>query len=390
MPLANYAVSTANSKGRLYEIEQAHDRNPFARDKARIIHSAAFRCLQGKTQVFGHRFLHEKHRTRLTHSLEVAQVARSIAASLDLNEDLAETLALAHDIGHAPFGHSGQDTLDELLKDHGGFEHNMQTLRIGTELESTYLEHDGLNLTYETLEGMLKHCTAERAKQLSEDDNPFYELLGRRFIEGKSPSLESQIVDFSDAIAYLHADMEDAIHLGLITPKQMSDRSPKFSKFWARAQMDYFDFNADDPKLIHEVIRNMMRQSIMDLVENSRLAIESSGIQTLDDVRNSQPLITFGINETREHKILKEVSRDLIYNHPSVIAERVDSIGKLRQVFDAYITNPDLIRGFDSHDKRDVHRQAADAIVGLTDGDIDIELIRIQAAKPTAVRKPKR
>jgi dGTPase len=377
MPLASYAVSQQNSRGRLYDIDGAHDRNPFARDKSRIIHSAAFRCLQGKTQVFGHRFLHEKHRTRLTHSMEVAQVARAVANGLDLNEDLAETLALAHDIGHAPFGHAGQDTLNELMKDHGGFEHNMQTLRLGAELDQSYLEHDGLNLTYETLEGMLKHCTPERAKALSEHDNPFYELLGRRFLDSQSPSLEAQVVDFSDAIAYLHADIEDAIRLGLLTPKQMSDRSPKFSRYWAKAQREHFEFESDEPRLIHSVIRKMMSQSILDLIENSRLTIESSGVSTLDDVRKSPPLIQFSSNEQREHAVLKEVSRDLIYNHHSVLNERVENIGKLREVFYSYVANPHLIRGYDDHSKLGIHRQAADAIVHLTDTDVDVELARI-------------
>ena len=377
MKLASYAVQEKNSKGRIYQTKDSHDRDPFERDKTRILHSSAFRRLQYKTQVFAN---HEgdNFRTRLTHSLEVAQIAKSIAKSLDLNEGLAETVALAHDLGHAPFGHTGQDVLNELMKKHNGFEHNFQTLRIGYELESPYILHDGLNLTYETLEGMLKHCSERRARAMTQSDCGFMNDMGQRFLDKKSPSLEAQVVDWADAIAYLHADMEDAINIGILDPKEVSKISPKFAKTWARCQIENCDLDPQDKRIVHQTIREMMSHSIQDLIEYAKTNIKESGIASLEDVRNQAPLVGFSPSEKREHLTLKKMSRDLIYEHPAVKDQRQGQIKMLQTLFAVYEQYPDRMEGFNPADRRDKYRQITDAIASLTDRGVQRELEKNQ------------
>ena len=381
MSLAPYAVQDSNTKGRQYPTSDSHDRDQFQRDKTRILHSSAFRRLQYKTQVFTND-TGDNFRTRLTHSLEVAQVASSVAKALNVNDTLAETLALAHDLGHAPFGHTGQDTLDELMKSQGGFEHNMQTMRIGSELESPYVEHQGLNLMYETLEGMLKHCSDRRARDLMQSGDSFLGDIGRRFLDKKSPTLESQIVDWSDAIAYLHADMEDAINMKILDPKDMGRHSPKFNKHWAKAQVMHPHVDEMDQRIIHQTIRSMMSASIQDLIEESKKNIELSGVKTLEDVRNARELIGFRDREKREHLNLKKVSKQLIYDHPLVAQQRLGQSEKMEALFRAYEQHPEIIPGFDASDARGKDRQNADCIAALTDRGIDRELDRARELLP--------
>lgn len=388
MSLAPYAVQDSNTKGRLYTAPDSHDRDQFQRDKTRILHSSAFRRLQYKTQVFTND-TGDNFRTRLTHSLEVAQVASSVAKALNLNDTLAETLALAHDLGHAPFGHTGQDTLDELMKAQGGFEHNMQTMRIGCELESPYVEHQGLNLMYETLEGMLKHCSDRRARELIQSNDDFLVDIGQRFLDKKSPTLESQIVDWSDAIAYLHADMEDAINMKILDPKDMGKHSPKFNKHWANAQVMHPQVDALDPRIIHQTIRSMMSASIQDLIEESKKTIELSGVKTLEDVRNSRELIGFSEREKREHLNLKKVSKQLIYDHPLVAQQRVGQAEKMEALFRAYEQHPELIPGFSAADVRGKDRQNADCIAALTDRGVDRELDKVRELLPNFFKEKK-
>lgn len=381
MSLAPYAVQESNTKGRLFPAIESHDRDPFERDRTRILHSSAFRRLQYKTQVFTND-TGDNFRTRLTHSLEVAQVARSVAKALDLNEILAETLALAHDLGHAPFGHTGQDVLDELMKPQGGFEHNMQTMRIGCELESPYVEHQGLNLMYETLEGMLKHCSDRRARDLVQSGDDFLVSIGQRFLDKKSPTLESQIVDWSDAIAYLHADMEDAINMGILNPHEMSKHSPKFMKHWANAQVMHPSIDELDQRIIHQTIRSMMSSAILDLITESKKAILESGVKTLEDVRNAGELIQFSPSEKRDHLTFKKVSKQLIYDHPDVSIQREGQAERLEAVFRAYEQHPDAMLSFDPSDVRGKERQAADNIAALTDRGVDREFERLSALLP--------
>lgn len=380
--LASYAVQKTNSKGRLHEIEDAFDRNDFERDKSRIIHTQSFRRLQGKTQVFENSN-GDDFRTRITHSIEVADVASSIARQLNLNESLAEIIALAHDLGHAPYGHLGQDVLEDLMKEHGGFEHNWQTLRIAIELESPYSGHKGLNLTYETLEGMLKHCSNERALEMIDSDNKFLNFLGKRFIQRQSPSLEAQIVDRADSVAYLHADMEDAINMLRITPDAIADMSPKFSQFWAKAQAEGIRLKLDENMTITRTIKAMMTSSIRDLVETSRENIERSGVKTLDDVRNADALIAFSPKEATEHKLLKKMSDKLIYNHNYVASQRARQQKSLESIFSIYESDPNLIKNFDS--SQDKYRQIADAIASLTDRGVTRELNRLKDARSLSV-----
>lgn len=384
MSIAPYAVQENNSLGREYYTEEASDRDPFERDRTRILHSAAFRRLQYKTQVFAN---HEgdNFRTRLTHSLEVAQIARSVARALNLNENLAETLALAHDLGHAPFGHQGQDILDDLMRNEGGFEHNFQTLRIGIELESPYPTHPGLNLNYETLEGMLKHCTDSRARALADSGEGFLSSLGQRFLNRQSPSLEAQVVDWADSIAYLHADMEDAINMDVLDPFEMMNLSPKFSLHWAKAQMENIHIKSDDPRIIGQTIRNMMAKSIQALIENSAQLIAESGVKTLDDVRNSPPLVQFSSYEKKAHMDLKKASRILIYEHPTVAAQREGQAEKIKMLFNAYQQHPEAIETFSPADGRSKARQVCDAICELTDRGVDRELARMHKIAPDIV-----
>lgn len=376
MGLASYAVQESNSFGRMYETNESHDRDPFERDKTRILHSSAFRRLQYKTQVFAND-AGDNFRTRLTHSLEVAQIARSVARALDLNETLVETLALAHDLGHAPFGHPGQDVLDEMMAEYGGFEHNMQTLRVGCELESPYTTHQGLNLLYETMEGMLKHCTPERAQALVDSGDEFLGKIGQRFLDGKSPTLESQVVDWCDAIAYIHADMEDAINMGILDPSEMGKSSPKFFKHWAKAQISNPEMDEKDPRMIHQAIRSMMSASIKDLIEESKKNIKECGIKTLEDVRNSKELIGFGSSEKRDHAALKKASKQLIYDHPSLIVARAEQAKKIEKLFSKYNEMPELMADYIEGDVRGKGRQIADNIASLTDRGVDRELDKI-------------
>lgn len=376
MKLAPYAVSVNNSKGRLYQVESTSGRDPWERDKARILHSSAFRRLQYKTQVFEN---HEgdNFRTRLTHSLEVAQVAVTIAKSLKLNTALAETLALAHDLGHAPFGHTGQDVLNELMKDHGGFEHNFNTLRIGIEMESPYIEHRGLNLTYETLEGMLKHCTDKRAHGLIESQNLFLKKLGERFINRQSPSLESQVVDWADAIAYLHADMEDAINMGVLNPNDMASQSPKFKEYWSSTIKGNQQLKGNDARIIHQTIRFMMSDSITDLIETSSKILNNAKIKTISDVRNSPMLIQFSAQEKSEHFALKKASRKLIYDNPAINLPHIEQAEKIRFLFKKYENNTNFITGYIAEDPRGKYGQICDAIASQTDRGVDREINRI-------------
>lgn len=383
MKMLNYAVNEGNTKGRLHQIENSVERNPWERDRSRILHSAAFRRLQYKTQVFengeGDNF-----RTRLTHSIEVSQIAKTIAGCLNLNKDLAETLALAHDLGHAPFGHTGQDVLNELMANHGGFEHNFNTLRIGIELESPYLEHKGLNLTYETLEGMLKHCSDKRAKQLYSSNDRFLSMLGERFLKRQSPSLEAQVVDYADAIAYLHADMQDAIHMKVLSPNDMASICKKFKDEWTQTSKKYPEIENTDERIIHSTIRNMMGSAIKDLIETSKIKIVNAKIKTLDDVRNSPELIQFSPEEKYNFLNLKKASRKLIYEHPQISIPHIEQAEKIKFLFSKYEQNPEIINI--KENVGDIYNRICDHITMLTDRGVDREIERIYTLSNTSTK----
>ena len=372
MEKALYAVTEKNSRGREYEERDDSSRNDFQRDYTRIIHTEAFRRMQHKTQVFG-AMTGDIFRTRLTHSIEVEQLARSVARSLGLNEDLAGVLAVSHDIGHAPFGHTGQDVLEELMKDHGGFEHNWQAVRIVTKLEGPYLEHPGLNLMFETREGLLKHCSKERAGILGD--------LAIRHIEGKSPPLEAQLVDWCDAISYVHADLEDAFFMGVISFQKMSE-APGFTAAHDRIKMAGVDGVkyemveggdacreeiVNNKKVVKSILREMRRVAMEDLISSSRGRIARAKVKSLDDVRNASPLIGFSEQFLAEHKKLKRFSREFIYNHTSVRTARVRQESALRDLFATYLENPEEMSGVGMDCGEGVYRSVADHIAGMTD-----------------------
>jgi dGTPase len=385
MPLTSYAVNEDNSRGRQHRITLAHDRNAFQRDYTRVLHSSAFRRLSGKTQVFS-AILGDQFRTRMTHSLEVEQVARSIARRLNLNDDLAGVLAISHDIGHAPFGHTGQDVLNDLMKDHGGFEHNAQALRLVDELESPYRHHRGLNLMFETREGLLKHCTPTRAQALGP--------IAARHLDGRSSTLEAQVVDWADAIAYTHADLEDAFKMGVLSLDELV-QAPGYKETFERIQQrdghtqppTPADLKAGGERgrqakaLIQEVLREMMSEAIDDLVVSTRAALEGSRIRTLDDVRKSKPLVQFSPAMRAQHTALKRFSRTTIYSHPRIEEMRQQHSIVLRDLFAIYERQPQVLGG-NSSEETNLYRRIADHISGMTDRFAIDEHARLLALYP--------
>lgn len=373
MPLAPYAVHESTSRGRRHPVPPALDRNAFQRDYTRLLHSQAFRRLQQKTQVFSAN-LSDLPRTRITHSLEVDQVARSIARSLGLNEDLCGVLAIGHDIGHAPFGHMGQDVLDELMAGHGGFEHNLQALRLVDEIESPYPGHRGLNLMFETREGLLKHCSAERARALGE--------VAARHLDGRSPSLEAQAVDFADAIAYVHADLEDAFAMGLVSAARLH-QAPGFMEAWDRiagqVPVDRLPGDADlahpDPErarvartVLLSVIREMMAHAITDLVQATRARLDEHAPKSPQEAREAPPLVGFSQEHFTQHMKLKAFSREHIYRHEKIVAVRRAEEKILRGLFAAFQADPGLLPGdVPPPGTPRFFRKLADHVSGMTD-----------------------
>src|SRR5450830_542800 len=271
--LALYAADPSSSIGRKYREASAQGRNEFQRDRDRIIHSAAFRRLEYKTQVFVN---HEGDlfRTRLTHSLEVAQIGRTIARTLCLHEDLVEAICLAHDLGHTPFGHAGQDALNKCMQDFGGFEHNLQSLRVVDHLEQHYAEFDGLNLTFELREGILKHCSIKNAQLLGD--------VGERFIHKTQPSLEAQIANLADEIAYNNHDVDDGLRSGLITLEQLA-AVPLVAEHLQAVRCAYPDLTGR--RVVHETVRRMINTLVTDLIRQSAANIAAQNLETLEDVR---------------------------------------------------------------------------------------------------------
>jgi dGTPase len=356
--LAPYAAHSARSRGRRHAEPAPGSRSEYQRDRDRIIHSTAFRRLEYKTQVF---LNHEGDlfRTRLTHSIEVAQIGRTLARSLRINEDLVEATALAHDLGHTPFGHVGQDVLNECMKDYGGFEHNLQSLRVVDELEEHYGAFDGLNLTFETREGILKHCSLANARQLGE--------LGQRFIDRAQPSLEAQLTNLADEIAYNNHDIDDGLRSGLLTMDQMQEVS-----FFARHRNEV---EAQYPGLagrraLYETIRLMITSMTADLAATSANLIADAAPASIDEVRSAPPLIRFSETMRAETTELKRFLYANLYRHFQVNRTRVKASRIVRELFEAFMADPVLLPpDYQVHDG-DTMRQArkiADYIAGMTD-----------------------
>jgi dGTPase len=356
--LAPYAAHSSKSRGRRHPEPAAGSRSEFQRDRDRIIHSTAFRRLEYKTQVF---LNHEGDlfRTRLTHSIEVAQIARTLARSLRLNEDLVEATALAHDLGHTPFGHVGQDVLNECMKDHGGFEHNLQSLRVVDHLEEHYGAFDGLNLTFETREGILKHCSLANARTLGD--------LGQRFIDKTQPSLEAQLTNLADEIAYNNHDIDDGLRSGLLTMKQMEE-----VELFARMHHEVVRQYPGLPgrRELYETIRLMITAMTADLVETTAQLLAEAAPKSIDEVRTNPPLIRFSPKMRAETTALKRFLYANLYRHYKVNRMRVKASRIVRELFEAFMTDPVLLP-FDyqvaAGDTMKQARKIADYIAGMTD-----------------------
>jgi dGTPase len=356
--LAPYAAHSSKSRGRRHSEPAAGSRSEFQRDRDRIIHSTAFRRLEYKTQVF---LNHEGDlfRTRLTHSIEVAQIARTLARSLRLNEDLVEATALSHDLGHTPFGHVGQDVLNECMKEYGGFEHNLQSLRVVDHLEEHYGAFDGLNLTFETREGILKHCSLTNARQLGD--------LGQRFLDKTQPSLEAQLTNLADEIAYNNHDIDDGLRSGLLTMKQMEEVD-LFARLHRQVVRQYPGLPGR--RELYETIRLMITAMTADLVEESCRLIKEADPRSIDDVRTAPPLIRFSASMRAETTALKRFLYANLYRHYKVNRMRVKASRIVRELFEAFMTDPVLlpfdyqVAGGDTHKQA---RKIADYIAGMTD-----------------------
>jgi dGTPase len=327
-----YAVTDSVSGGRRFPELPPNYRSEFQRDRDRIIHAAAFRRLEYKTQVFVN---HEGDlfRTRLTHSIEVAQIARSIARALKLNEDLTEAIALAHDLGHTPFGHAGQDALNECMKDYGGFEHNLQSLRVVDELEEKYADFPGLNLTFETREGILKHCSLKKAADLGD--------VGERFLKKHQPSLEAQLTNLADEIAYNSHDVDDGLRAGLISVAQLND-VPLFNDQFEEVRRRYPELS--QRRVIHEVVRRLINCQVVDLVQTSASLLRQACPASLEDVRSrSQPLIAFSEGMKVRNLHLKRFLRNQLYRHYRVHRMTAKAARVIRELFQAFNDDPRLM-----------------------------------------------
>jgi len=370
MTLAAYACDPARSRGRRHAEAPAPTRTEYQRDRDRIVHSTAFRRLVYKTQVF---LNHEGDlfRTRLTHSLEVAQLGRSIARSLGLNEDLVEAIALAHDLGHTPFGHAGQDALNDCMEAHGGFEHNLQSLRVVDQLEERYPQFDGLNLTFETREGILKHCSHVNAQALEAAEPGG---VGQRFLARTQPSLEAQLCNLADEIAYNAHDIDDGVRSGLITMAQLQ-AVPLFDDFRRETLQEYPDLGdlAQGRRLLYESIRRMLSAQVYDVIDASRSALDRAAPESTDAVRAQAPLLCFSDDMRHKSVVLKKFLMQNLYRHPQVMQTTQQARVIVRELFEVYRQAPqDMLAAYAARAQGPGEvtvtlRVVADYIAGMTD-----------------------
>jgi dGTPase len=373
--LAPYAAHDDRSRGRRYPEPKPEFRTEYQRDRDRIIHSNAFRRLVYKTQVFVN---HEGdlYRTRVTHSIEVAQIARSVARALGVNEALTEAICLAHDLGHTPFGHAGQDALNECMRPYGGFEHNLQSLRVVDELEERYAEFAGLNLTFECREGILKHCSARAARELGE--------LGERFLKRTQPGLEAQIANVADEIAYNNHDVDDGIRAQLVSLEELR-ATRLFNRQLELVTGAYPGLG--ERRLIHEVIRRMINYIVVDLIRTSQERLATARPASIDEVRaQAQPLIALGEVAREEHAELMRFLRERLYRHYKVLRMTTKARRVLTELFEAFLADIHLMppehreaaaRGETAHGAAGRARAVADYIAGMTDRYAILEHRRI-------------
>jgi len=370
--LASYALKSKDSKGREYKEEIPKLRTEFQRDRERIIHSTAFRRLEYKTQVFVN---HEgdMYRTRLTHTIEVAQISRAASRALMLNEDLTEAISLAHDLGHTPFGHAGQDILNKCMKDFGGFEHNIQSLRVIEKLENKYASFSGLNLCFETREGILKKCSKTRAKDLGE--------VGRRFIDKKQSSLEAQLTNVCDEIAYNNHDIQDGVKAKKIFIEQL-ETLPIFSNQMKIVLKKYPKLSGS--KIINETVRLIINLLINDLISNSNENIINKEIINSDDVRNCDSLVIGFSDEIKMLNMeLKKFLYSNLYKHPDVIKMTDQANLVIENLFSAYMNDMKLIpNDYIQYNLLKINsgfkeRVICDYIAGMTDRFAQLEYTKI-------------
>ena len=370
--LAPPACDPQQSRGRRFDEAAAPTRSSFQRDRDRIVHSSAFRRLVYKTQVFVN---HEGDlfRTRLTHSLEVAQLGRSIARSLRLEEDLVEAICLAHDLGHTPFGHAGQDALNDCMRPHGGFEHNLQSLRVVDRLEERYPAFDGLNLSFETREGILKHCSRQNAELLNVREPGG---VAQRFLDGTQPTLEAQLCNLADAIAYNAHDVDDGVRSGLISMVQLRDAVPLFARYYEATLADWPQLAAADAqrKLLYESIRRMLSDQVYDVIDQSRQQLMGVGVQSVQDVRQcGKTLIGFSEEMKVQSQMLKQFLFRQLYRHPRVMQTMDSAQQVVRDLFAAYMLEPERMkprfvqRVQQAESLGERARVVADFIAGMTD-----------------------
>jgi dGTPase len=363
--LAPYAAHEEASRGRRHKEPKPAFRSEYQRDRDRIIHANAFRRLVYKTQVFVN---HEGdlYRTRITHSIEVAQIARSAAVALRLNETLTEAVSLAHDLGHTPFGHAGQDALNACMRGYGGFEHNLQSLRVVDELEERYAEFRGLNLTFECREGILKHCSVRNARLLGE--------LGERFIRRQQPSLEAQLANVADEIAYNNHDVDDGIRAGFIDILDLRDVR-LFRREYDAVTKRYPELG--ERRLVHEIIRRMINFVVTDLIRTTQSRLDDARPTSIEDVRHrAKPLVSLSDGTRAEHDELKRFLRERVYRHYKVLRMTAKARRVLTELFKAFFGDVHLmptecldavIRGEQDHGVSGRARAVADYVAGMTD-----------------------
>ncbi|MBX5463801.1 MAG: deoxyguanosinetriphosphate triphosphohydrolase [Steroidobacteraceae bacterium] len=372
--LAPFAAHDASSRGRRYPEPPPEFRTEFQRDRDRIIHSNAFRRLAYKTQVFVN---HEGdlYRTRVTHSIEVAQIARSIARALRLNEALVEAISLAHDLGHTPFGHAGQDALNACMREYGGFEHNLQSLRVVDQLEERYAEFPGLNLTFECREGILKHCSVRNARELGD--------VGERFLKRHQPSLEAQIANLADEIAYNNHDVDDGLRAGLIDVNGLRDVR-LFRRQLDKVTSQYPGLG--ERRLVHEVTRRMINYVVVDLIRTTQARLEQAAPRSIDDVRqHGKPLVGMSDEVRAEHLELKAFLNEHVYRHYRVLRMTTKARRVITQLFEAFMNDVHLMPPEHRNTARDGEansdtrraRAVADYIAGMTDRYAILEHRRI-------------
>jgi dGTPase len=376
--LAIYAARSEKTKGRIHQDDGSAYRNEYQRDRDRIIHSSAFRRLEYKTQVFVN---HEgdMFRTRLTHSIEVAQIGRTIARALNVNEDLTEAICLAHDLGHTPFGHAGQDALNACMKEYDGFEHNLQSLRIVDLLEKRYAIFPGLNLTFETREGILKHCSKKNALNLGN--------IGDRFIKNEKPGIEAQIANIADEIAYNNHDIDDGLRAQLLDIESLREceivniQYENVKKKWQ---------DLEQSQLRHEIIRRMINAVVSDLIETSKDLINDVKPNSIEDVRTcGKSLIRMSEKTESMHKILKKFLMDNLYRHEKVNSMAEKAKETIDYLFNAYMSDTNLlteemqkkIQINNDKDKMVFARLIADYVAGMTDRFAFSEYERISSSK---------